>query len=45
MQGDQFDAVAAEFCVKFVGSLEALSHAAWPIPKDEYYDGATGIVP
>ena len=26
-------------------TLEALSHAAWSIPRDKYYDGATGIVP
>ena len=26
-------------------SLEALSHAAWSVPKDKYYDGGTGIVP
>jgi hypothetical protein len=26
-------------------SLEELSHAAWSIPRDKYYEGATGIVP
>jgi hypothetical protein len=25
-------------------SLEELAHAAWSIPRDKYYDGATGIV-
>jgi len=26
-------------------TLDALSHAGRSIPRDKYYDGATGIVP